>query len=286
MFRSFSEEIPMKCPKCQFENPAEYLFCGACGHALKEAGYSGILPGMDGERRHVTVLFTDLTGYTAMCERLDPEDVKEIMSRIFGEISQVVTNYGGFVEKFIGDAAMALFGVSAAHEDDPVRSILAAQEIHERIEGLSPQLEKRGCGELSMHTGIATGLVVTGGVDAERGAYGVTGDTINLASRLSGIGKAGEILVGPFTYRRAEGQFHFEALSPTTVEGKKEPVKIYRVLSRKDQPSKTHRLTGLRSKLIGRSAEMDQLAEAVEDLREEHDLDQRHPCPIGLSRDR
>jgi class 3 adenylate cyclase/tetratricopeptide (TPR) repeat protein len=213
-------------------------------------------------------MFTDLSGYTTMCERLDPEDVKEIMSRIFGEIAQVVAKYEGFIEKFIGDAVMALFGVPGAHEDDPVRSIMAAQEIHALVELLSPKVEARGCKPLSMHTGIATGLVVTGGVDAGKGSYGVTGDTINLASRLSGMGKAGDILVDPRTFRRAEGHFHFGALSPTTVEGKTEPVRIYKILFGKDRPSKIHRLTGLRAELIGRKAEMAQLSEAVEKLRE------------------
>jgi class 3 adenylate cyclase/tetratricopeptide (TPR) repeat protein len=216
----------------------------------------------------VTVLFTDLMGYTAMCERLDPEDVKEVMSRVFGEIAKVVTKYEGFIEKFVGDAAMALFGVPKAQEDDPVRAIKAAMEIHGLVEVLSPQVEAKGCKPLLMHSGINTGLVVTGGADARKGTYGVTGDTINLASRLSGMGKAGEILVGPYTFRRAEGYFDFEALEPTPVEGKAEPVRIYKVLSRKDQPSKIHRLTGLRAELIGRKAEMAQLSEAVEKLRE------------------
>jgi len=258
----------MKCLKCQSENPVGFRFCGACGQPLGAAGASGILSEPVGERRHVTVLFTDLTGYTAMCERLDPEDVKEVMSRIFGEIAQVVAKYEGFIEKFVGDAAMALFGVPRAHEDDPVRAINVAMEIHELIEALSPQVRAMGCRPLSMHTGIDTGLVVTGGVDAGKGATGVTGDTVNLASRLSGMGKSGEILVGPYTYRMAERYFDFEALEPTTVEGKTEPVRIYRVLSRKDQPSKIHRLTGLRAELIGRKAEMDQLSEAVDRLRE------------------
>jgi class 3 adenylate cyclase/tetratricopeptide (TPR) repeat protein len=216
----------------------------------------------------VTVLFTDLSGYTAMCERLDPEDVKEVMSRIFGEIAQVVTKYEGVIEKFVGDAAMALFGVPRAHEDDPVRAIKAAMEIHDLVEALSPQVRAMGCRPLSMHTGIDTGLVVTGGVDAGKGATGVTGDTVNLASRLSGMGKTGEILVGPYTCLMAEGYFDFESLEPTPVEGKAEPIRIYRVLSRKDQPSKIRRLTGLRAELIGRKAEMAQLSEAVERLRE------------------
>src|SRR5512143_3649520 len=251
----------MKCPKCQSENPVGFRFCGACGQPLGEVGASWLLSEQGGERRYVTVMFTDLTGYTAMCERLDPEDVKEVMSRIFGEIAQVI-------EKFVGDAVMALFGVPKAHEDDPVRAINAALEIHELVDALSPQVRAMGCRPLSMHTGIDTGLVVTGGVDAGKGATGVTGDTVNLASRLSGMGKAGEILVGLYTYRIAERYFDFEALEPTPVEGLAEPVRIYRVLSRKNQPRTIHRLTGLRAELIGRKAEMAQLSEAIEKLRD------------------
>ncbi len=258
----------MKCSKCQSENPVGFRFCGSCGQLLGETGVSGVIPKTGGERRHVTVLFTDLTGYTTMCERCDPEDVQEVMSRIFGEIAQVVAKYGGLIEKFVGDAAMVLFGVPKAHEDDPVRAIKAAMEIHGMVEALTPQLRVMGCRPLSMHTGICTGLVVTGGVDAGKGATGVTGDSVNMACRLSGMGKAGEILVGPYTYCMAEGYFDFEELESTTVEGKTEPVRIYRVLSRKGQPSKIHRLSGLRSELIGRNAEMAQLSEAVEKLRE------------------
>ena len=257
----------MKCPKCQSENPVGFRFCGACGQPLGKADAFGLLSEPEGERRQVTVLFTDLAGYTAMCERLDPDDVKEVMSRIFGEIAQVIAKYEGFIEKFLGDAVMALFGVPRAHEDDPMRAIKAAMEIHELVEALSPQVRAMGCRPLSMHTGINTGLVVTGGVDAGKGATGVTGDTVNLASRLSGMGKVGEILVGPYTYRMAEGYFDFEQLKPTPVEGKAEPVRIYKVLSEKDQPRKIHRLTGLRAELIGRKLEMAQLSEAFEKLR-------------------
>jgi len=257
----------MKCSKCHSENPVQFRFCGACGQPLVKVGKPGAFAETEGERRHLTVLFTDLAGYTAMCERLDPEDVKEVMGRIFGEITQVVTKYEGIIEKFVGDAAMALFGVPRAHEDDPVRAIKAAMEIHELVEALSPQVRAMGSRPLSMHTGIATGIVVTGGVDVGRGATGVTGDTVNLASRLSAMAKAGEILVGPITYRMAERYFAFESLESTTVEGKTEPVRIYRFLSRKDQPRKIHRLTGLRADMIGRKSEMAQLCEAVEKLR-------------------
>jgi class 3 adenylate cyclase len=173
-----------------------------------------------------------------MSEKLDPEEVKEIMSRIFGEIAQVVTKYEGFIEKFVGDAVMALFGVPKAHEDDPVRAILAAREIHKLIEALSPGLEKKIHQPISLHTGINTGLVVTGEVNLEKGTHGVAGDTINIASRLQGLAKKGEILVGNDTYRQAEGHFSFESIEPTTLNGKADPVQVYRVLSLKEKQGK------------------------------------------------
>ena len=153
-----------------------------------------------GERKHVTVLFSDLSGYTAMTEQLDPEEVKEMMDRIFGKISQVVAKYEGFIEKFVGDAVMALFGVPYSHEDDPIRAIKVAREIHDIVKGLSPSVEKRIGRSLSMHTGINTGLVVTGELNLEKGTHGVLGDTINIASRISGLAKADEIMVGADTY--------------------------------------------------------------------------------------
>ncbi len=301
----------MKCPKCQFENPEDSMFCGGCGlslelevicphcgskpptgfnfcnkcgHDLKESQKTTAesapepTPPLDdkalstayefeSERKHVTVLFSDMSGYTAMSERLDPEDVKEITSRIFGRISKVIDKYEGFVEKFIGDAVMALFGVPKSHEDDPVRAIRAAMEIHDLVEALSPELEEKVGRPLSMHTGINTGLVVTGEVNMEKGTHGVAGDSINLASRLSGLAQPGEILIAPDTYRHAEGYFTFEALEPTTVKGRAEPVRLYKVISQKEIPVTTHRLSGVRADLVGRKVELTELREAVEDLK-------------------
>lgn len=282
----------MKCPKCQFENPEEASFCNDCGSKLElacpECGkvnplgskfcnqcgqrleevaeVEKTLPEAEGERKHVTVLFSDLSGYTAMTEKLDPEDVKEIMSRIFGEITQIILKYEGFIEKFIGDAVMAVFGVPTAHEDDPVRAIRAATEIQHRVEAISPELEEKIGRPLSMHSGVNTGLVVTGEVDVEKGTHGLTGDAINVASRLEGLAKAGEILVGPDTYRQAEGHFTFEALEPAVVKGKTGLVQVYKVLSQKEKPNTIHRLSGLRADLIGRKMELAELSEAVENL--------------------
>lgn len=261
-------KLELACPSCGHPYEEDNLFCEQCGKRLEEVvATEREVPEAESERKHVTVLFSDLSGYTTMTEKLDPEEVKEIMSRIFGEIAQVVTKYEGFIEKFVGDAVMALFGVPKAHEDDPVRAILAAREIHNLLEAMSPGLEKKIGRSISMHTGINTGLVVTGDVNMEKGTHGVAGDTINLASRLQGLAQKGEILVGHDTYRQAEGHFSFESMEPATVKGKADPVQIYKVLSQKESPVTTHRLSGLRANLTGRKVEMAELGDAVKGLQ-------------------
>jgi class 3 adenylate cyclase/tetratricopeptide (TPR) repeat protein len=256
------------CPNCHSQNPPHFKFCGECGQKLEEAITEKKEPSMEGERKQVTVLFSDLSGYTAMTEKLDPEEVKEILSRIFGEAAKAVTKYDGFIEKFIGDAVVAFFGVPKAHEDDPVRAIRAAREIHEIVDGMNRQLESKIGKPLLMHSGIHTGLVVTGEVSVEKGTHGTSGETISLASRLSDTASPGEILVGPVTYQLAEGHFVFERLEPAQLQGKAEAVQVYRLLSTKEQPLTLHRILGLRADLIGRKAELAQLREAVQGLRQ------------------
>jgi len=261
------EKFELNCPQCGKELPLIAEFCDECGQKVRILAEAKETPEAEGERKHVTVLFSDLSGYTAMSEKLDPEELKEISTRIFSQISKVIAKYEGFVEKYIGDAVMALFGVPKAHEDDPVRAIRAAREIHELVDAVSPEVENRTGQAISMHTGINTGLVVTGEVDVEKGTHGVAGDTINFASRLSGLASEGEILVGPDTYRQAEGHFAFQALGPTTVKGKAEPIQVHKVLSQKERPITIHRLSGLRADLIGRKAELGALRESIENLR-------------------
>lgn len=168
-----------------------------------------------------------------MTEKLDPEEVKEITGRIFDGVKAVVRKYEGFIEKFAGDGVLALFGVPRAHEDDSIRAIRAAREIHGLVEALSPRYEIKVGRALSMHSGINTGLVVTADVDPEKGTHGVTGEAINVAARLSGLAGARDILVGPDTYRASQSQFTFQPLKPTKVKGKSEHIPIYKVLSEK-----------------------------------------------------
>ena len=284
----------MKCPECQFDNREGAKFCKDCGANLEIAcskcGFVYELgskfcdecglkleqdkvtdkhePTTDGERKHVTVLFSDLSGYTPMSEKLDPEEVKEITGRIFGEASKIVSKYDGFIEKYSGDAVMALFGANQSHEDDPVRAVKTAHEIHGFVESISPQYEDAIGQPLQMHSGINTGLVVTGEVNQVKGTHGVAGDTINVAARMSSTAKAGEILVDHETFSRTEGYFQFENLKAVQLKGKTNPVKVHRFLTVKKQPQKIHRLHGLRAKLIGRKAEMAQLIEAADNLRQ------------------
>ena len=279
------DRLELKCPSCGFLYQSGSIFCDECGHALKKSKET--FPGPDpepippldekavsiplefeGERKYVTVLFSDMSGYTSMSERLDPEEVKEISGRVFGKISQVVAKYDGFIEKYVGDAVMALFGVPKSQEDDPVRAIKAAREIHALVTTLSPEYQPRIGQSLTMHTGINTGLVVTGEIDLERGTHGVSGDTINLAARLSGLAQPNEIVVTSDTCRLVEGYFVLEEMEPIKIKGKKELVRAYKVISSKAVPRKVHRLHGLRADLIGRKTEMDQLEEAVEQLRQ------------------
>jgi class 3 adenylate cyclase len=214
--------------------PLEFRFCGKCGHQLEGSATRKIEPTIEEERKQVTVLFSDLSGYTAMSERLDPEEVKKIMNRVFGEITATVSKYGGTIQKFIGDAVVAFFGVPKVHEDDPVRAIRTAREIHELIDAISPQFEQKVGKRLAMHTGINTGLVVTGEVTTGNGILGVTGDAVNLASRLSTLARPGEILVGHETRRQTDLLFVFEPLVPARVKGKAEPVRVYRVAGIKE----------------------------------------------------
>jgi class 3 adenylate cyclase/tetratricopeptide (TPR) repeat protein len=282
-------KFEFECPACKSNIPLSSKFCSECGYDLKlsndfsdktsetdcqphlssaEISLSKVAP-IIGERKHVTALFSDLIGYTTMSERLDPEDVKDITTHIFDEISKIVTKYDGFIEKFVGDAVMALFGAKEAHEDDPVRAIKAAKEIHNAVKILSPKYEKKIKQPLSLHTGINTGLVVTGDLNLKMGTHGVAGDTINVASRLSSIGKTDEIIVGLNTFCQAEGYFEFQELEPAAIKGKSASIRIFKVLKAKEKPAKIHRLHGMRAGLTGRRIEINKLTEATQVLTKE-----------------
>jgi len=269
---SFCEQcgarIGYQCPHCGNLLPSMLRFCGVCGQNLTEV-FATRMPTapISGERKLLTILFSDLVGYTALSERLDPEEVKEVMTRIFSEIALIVNYFDGYLQESMGDSVLILFGIPNAHEDDPVRAIRAARQTHKAVKTLSHELAPRIGQPLAMHSGIESGLVVISheGLDPTSG-YTVTGDAVNVASRLCSLAGAEEILVGQETYRRAEGYFLFKSPEPVHLKGRTEAVRFHKVRSVRPQSNGFQRLSSLRSKLVGREREMEVLHEAVNDL--------------------
>ncbi|MFZ5916409.1 MAG: ABC transporter substrate-binding protein [Chloroflexota bacterium] len=218
-------------------------------------------PHLRGERRLVTVMFADVSGFTALSERMDPETVRDLMNACFECLVPVVKKYGGAVDKFIGDAIMALFGAPVAHEDDPVRALHAALDMQTQLLTFNAQHAT----DLGIHFGINTGPVIAGDLGTrQRQEYTVMGDTVNVAARLEDISERGEILVGPDTYRLAAPLFEFETMVPVRVKGKSEPVPVYRLLAARAIPGKMRGIVGLASPLVGREVEFRALQKAIE----------------------
>ncbi len=260
----------MSCPNCHFDSRDEAKFCGECGITLLHAAlaFEGIIPSITGERKQVTVMFSDLSGYTRMTEELDPEEVKEIMSRIFEAITRIVKKYDGTIGRFLGDAAMILFGFPNSHEDDAVRAIRTATQIHTAVEAMSPDYQTKIGGPLAMHTGINSGLVVISGLDSDKAAGELTGDTVNVASRLCSLAKAGSILVGSDTHHPAQPYFTFKQCELLEVKGKAELVEAYELLTPRETPEEIRHPHRLQAKLVGRESEMTLFAKAVERLQQ------------------
>ena len=249
----------MKCPKCGNENRAGANFCDECAGPLNPEITPTPTTFREAERKRITALFSDLSGYTAMTAKLDPEEVKEITSRIFDGTREIIKKYEGFIERFAGDGVLALFGVPKAHEDDPIRAIRAALEIHRFVESLNPLYQDKVGRTLTMHSGINTGLAVTADVNPEKGTHGVTGEAINLGARLSDLADAGDILVGEETCKASQSRFTFGAIKPAKVKGKSEPIPRYRVISEKALAARVGQGIQVTSEMVGRDQELAQL---------------------------
>src|SRR4030095_7066036 len=175
------------------------------------------------ERKIVTVLFADVAGFTALSEKLDPEEVRNLVNACFESLVPIVQKYGGTIDKFIGDEIMALFGAPIAHENDPERALRAALEMMDRISSFN----RDHASELNLHIGVNTGPVVAGKIGSQnRRDYSVMGDAVNLAGRLEGASPGGEIYVGPGTYRQTKRLFDFETLPPMKLKGKSEAIEV------------------------------------------------------------
>jgi class 3 adenylate cyclase/tetratricopeptide (TPR) repeat protein len=252
--------LELICPSCTKVNPPESKFCNECGHPLSAPATAPQVPPpidpvvklkrylprglaekilaqrdrIEGERRQVTVLFSDLVGYTPLTEKLGPEEAYVLMDRVFEILIHKVHDFEGTVNEMTGDGVMGLFGAPIALEDAPQRAIRSALAIHWEMARLNEQLQKEGKAipPLRMRVGINTGPVVVGTLGNDlRVDFTVVGDTVNLASRMEGLAEPGTTYVTAETFKLTEGIFRFEGLGKKEIKGKAEPVEVYRVIA-------------------------------------------------------
>jgi class 3 adenylate cyclase/tetratricopeptide (TPR) repeat protein len=238
----------VRCPSCGEENAEKGRFCSSCGAPLGEVP----APGGE-ERKVVSVLFVDLVGFTARSDRADPEDVRSRLRLYHDLVKREIEAFGGTVEKFIGDAVMAVFGAPVAHEDDAERAVRASLRITDAIAQLN---EERPGLDLAIRAAVNTGeAVVALGARPEQGEGFVTGDVVNVASRLQGVAPVGGVVAGELTYRATRLSIEYEELEPVTVKGKDQPISIWRAVAARSRFGVDVE-QGTRTPLIGREHEL------------------------------
>ncbi len=247
------------CAHCGLENPDGFRFCGSCGEPLTATPRSE-------ERKVVTVLFADLVGFTSRSERMDVEDVRGTLAPYHALLREQLEHYGGTVEKFIGDAVMALFGAPVAHEDDPERAVRAALSIRAAIDRLNdaePGLD------LHVRVGVNTGeALVVLGADAARGEGMASGDVVNTAARLQTAAPVDGILVGETTYRATDRAVTYRPADPVIAKGKSQPLPVWEALEARARLGVDVVLRPT-TPLVGRDSEVDLLLDALRRCRAE-----------------
>src|SRR5437667_1895106 len=229
----------IRCPSCGQDNPEDARFCNYCATPLGMVIHSG-----SGEvRKTVTVLFADVVSSTARGEQTDPESTRRQLGRYFSAMRTVIERHGGTVEKFIGDAVMAVFGIPVLHEDDALRAVRAARDFGTQIEALNAELASKGWPPIALRIGVNTGEVVAG--DATNAQTLVTGDAVNVAARLEQAADPGEVILGASTYRLVHAAIEAEPLPPLELKGKAEPVPAFRLVRLKDHEADRHHDTPL-----------------------------------------
>ena len=249
----------VKCPSCNEENPAKFRLCGYCGTPLAQA--TAALPPQE-LRKTVTLLFTDLKDSTVLGETLDSEAMHEVKERYFAAMSAEIERHGGKIEKYIGDAIMAVFGLPRSHEDDALRAVRAAVGMQKILAKLNKGLKARfGC-ELKNRTGVNTGEVVTTD-DPTRDQKMATGDAVNVTARLEAAAPVNEILIGEVTYRLVRDAVQAEPVEPLTLKGKSQPVPAYKLIAvyGEDGNVRRHEMP-----VVGREQELAALEQAWEEV--------------------
>ena len=300
----------MPCARCQAEIPAGARFCAACGAPVGAAclqcgtpvfagqrfctgcgadvsraeiarPVDSPAPADDGERRQATVMFSDLSGYTALNESFDPERVEALMARVKADASAVIARHGGTVNQFVGDEIMALFGIPVARRDDARHAVEAALELHGVVDAYLATLDPAFARGLAMHTGIATGLVVARRSDARAGDFALTGDAVNTAARLRSAAAAHEVVVGATTWQQVADAFDAEVTAPLALKGKDQALVAYRIRGVRQAPADNA------TPLVGRDEELRDfraLAEACAQRRRSRVVIVRGDPGVGKSR--
>jgi class 3 adenylate cyclase/tetratricopeptide (TPR) repeat protein len=256
-----TEAVPVKatehadariCPNCGTKNPLAFRRCGSCGAHLIAKRAREI-------RKTVTIIFADLKATTALGEPLAPDVLKAVMARAFEASRRALAKHGATVEKFIGDAVMAVFGLPVRHEDDALRAVRSALDMRVGLTTLAESLEREQAIHLDVGIGVNTGEVVSG--HASMGPRFVTGDAVNVAARLEQAARSREILIGQLTYALVRDFADVEEIAPLTLKGKSQPVRAYRLLAaRSAAPSRRRKDRAM----VGREAEMALLSDAFE----------------------
>ena len=234
-----------RCPSCSEENPDRFRLCGFCGTPLQAA----VAP--EEVRKTVTIVFCDLKGSTSLGEKLDSEALREVLAVYFGAMRQVLERHGGTVEKYIGDAIMAVFGLPRMHEDDALRAVRAAAEMRDALKEVNVTLQATWGVALENRTGVNTGEVVAG--DTSTGQRLATGDTVNVAARLEQAAPPSDVLIGESTYRLVRDAVEVQAVEPLELKGKAERVPAYQLLAVTDGEAIRRRLD---LPMVGRVAEL------------------------------
>ncbi len=282
------------CANCGAELPPSAKFCLECGGKVAaaekpkaEVNFERLIPKEyaerlrhsasnqpANERRLVTILFSDIKGSTALAERMDPEEVLEIINGAFDALIAPIYRHEGTLARLMGDAILAFFGAPVAHEDDPQRAVRAALEIQAGVSEYAARLAKeRGIAGFNVRVGINTGLVIVGEVGSDlRVEYTAIGDAINTAARMEQNAPVGGILISQDTYQHVRGLFDFEAQPPLMVKGKSEPIQTYVVTGQRSRAglrAPERGIEGLQTPLVGRETELLWLKNIYQDALEE-----------------
>lgn len=274
------------CSICGFENPSGFKYCGNCGANLlaaklpDSAGPDTLrrlqvqIPGdlaeqvlrsskqLAGERRNVTILFADVVGFTALAERLDPEQVYNIIDAVQKAFLEEIYKHEGWFDKFLGDGVMAIFGAPIAHEDDPMRAVSAALDMQRALKRLNEEFDPRLNVNLSARIGLNSGTVVVATMGSDmRMNYTPLGDVVNVASRLQTYAEADTIVVNRAVYEATKPIFEFRDLGEIRLKGRAEAVGVFQVIGKRHAPGHLRGIPGLSAPLVGREKEFAQLSQ-------------------------